>query len=288
MKKLLLLLVFSASLFASAQVRTDFVIIPPSGEDEIVSVETSDVSSPVFTNSDGVFYRMLDASVLTDSFVISDTDVSFVSPSDAVIASKTFSLIPYRHLARPSISIPVLHGLSISDAASSTINIVDLSGQYADEIDVNVVSFRSETLNAIPFLDVSDLPESISIRTDFVLHGISLPHGDYTLVLEINGINTEALITIGSDGIDSRGIDVRYPGVDLVMFEYPCHQDIVTTSDYRCGGGVGVESIEFTVDRLGDHYFNWADGESWNEYRSKISLLSDGTIVISPAVLIGN
>ena len=287
MKKLLLLLVFSASLFASAQIRSDFVIIPPNGLEEVLSVETSGTSSPTFINSDGVLYRMLDTSVLTDSFVVSGTSVSFVPPADTAIPTKSFSLTPYRHLARASASTSVVYGLSPSSTSSLTIDIVDLTGEYVDDIDVSVISFESTTLNAVGFLDLSDLPESLSIRDDVSFHGVSLSHGVYTLVLEVNGLNIESSITIGSDGIDPR-IIVRYPEIDLIMFEYPCGQDIVTSDGYFCGGGVGVESVEFTVNRLGDHYFDWADGESWNEYRSKISVLSDGHIVISPAVLIGN
>ena len=287
MKRLLLLLVFSASLFASAQVRTDFVIIPPSGTEYVRSFETSDTSSPVFTNSDGVTYNMLSTSVLDSSFNVSGTSVTFSAPS-GLSENIPFSLIPYRHLTRASTSVPVIYGLSVSDSSSTTIDIVDLTGENADDIDVNVISFESTTLNAVSFLDLSDLPESISVRTDLTLYNsVTLQNGVYTLVLEVNGLNIESQVTIGSDGINPR-ISIRYPGISLIMFEYPCDQDIVVSDGNDCGGGVGIESVDFLVNRLGDHTFNWADGESWNEYSSKISILSDETIVISPAVLIGN
>ena len=285
MKKLLLLLVFSASLFASAQMqisRTDFIIIPPTGEDHVLSVHSylnQPNQQPLYTTPDGVSYAMLGGlSSLDDAFSVSaSSTVSFSVPAiqagSAITGGpRSFSLRSDSHFIRPQVEITA--------SSSFTIDIVDFTGRAIDEIDIRVNSFNraGSSASAVAFLDLDDLPDVITIRRH---HGRgnnvnTLQNGVYILELDVNGDASFTEVTVTSSGISLRSLDL----------EYPCEQpsNSLTIMGDNCGGGVTISSIDFSVTHAGDYTFHWAEGDSWREYSSDISVLQDGTVIISPAV----
>lgn len=169
MKKLLLLLVFSASLFASAQTQEFFVLGP------------NNVNSPEHVILGGVTISVGDN---TFNVIGDDIRISTTQSPTTLAFPRTFQLLP-EHLSLGQ----TLTTSTISSTTPFTINISYLTPGE----DVDILYFRdSNGVDFISQINITDLPETFSIPR-------SIGVGIYTIGLEVDGEITPTPISISEN-----------------------------------------------------------------------------------------